>query len=166
MRSELEFRANLPSSAAGLQRVPGGPSRWPQGLGPGGAAPERREPRDSTRGGPGPPSLPPSRAGSRGLRMSYPLSASPELGSAPGAADGPSPAPAATGSASPSSAVAALAAAPAPGPEPAPGPGPAPVAAMAATSPALARIASAPRVAALRGFLKRERLFAGPTAGL
>lgn len=115
--------------------------------------------------GAGPALLPPSRAGSRGLRMSYPLSASPELGSAPGAADGPSPAPAATGSASPSSAVAALAAAPAPGPEPAPGPGPAPVAAMAATSPALARIASVPRVAALRGFLKRERLFAGPTAG-
>lgn len=134
----------------------GGPSRWLRDLDPEGDT-GRREPRASTRGGP-------SRVPGAASGLPYPLSASPELGSAPGAADGPSPAPAATGSVSRSSAVVALAAAPGPGPALTPGPGPAPAAAIAAPSQALARIYLCGELPPRTALLKWERPFVGGPA--
>lgn len=75
---------------------------------------------------------------SYGCRTFYPLSASPELGSAAGAADVPSPdraaAAATTGFVSTSSVAVAFVAAPGPGAAPTPGPGPVPAAAITAVS--------------------------------
>lgn len=121
-------QTDAPSDGRGYAAGEAGePSRWP---------------RARSRGGTAGTQAPKERASLAALlrpRTSYPLSASPELGSAAGGgADVPSPAGAATiaatGFVSPSSAAIAFAAAPGPGPAPAPGPGPVPAAAITAAS--------------------------------